>query len=326
MGSLISRITFFIVIAGSAVFAFWPEGLDGSVFKDALSVILATFPLMLLAILLIGWRLAILSGREVSLRDGMAVNAVAQLTALIVPSRLSEIAKPVGLNLIRNVPLSRGVTILAIERIFDAIFLAGLALAAVAVLSGAYRQSIQTSGLILAALAVAGLFIIGTILMRPRLLDALANWLPTQWLRNQIEHVAEAISRLADPRTALLVFGLSAISWLAAYLIFAVFFLVLGIGALSQGEVLVVFVASTLGLIVSVAPGGLGTFEGAIALSLTAFDVPVGTAVAMALLLRLCLVIPVVAAASWFLVSGDLSLSHVLGRLRNWRGTDERSA
>lgn len=292
--------------------------------EDVMVAVAATFPLMLIAVLLIGWRLAVLAGDEVRIRDGMAVNAIAQLVALLVPSRLSELAKPVGLNLIRQVPLSRGLAILFIERILDTVFLAGLALAAVAVLSGPYRQSMQSSGLLLAGLAGIGVLSVGAVLMRPGLLTGLSDRLPTRWARNQARHVTEAVTRLADARATMLAFGLSAVSWLAAYLIFLVFFDVLGIAELSPAEVLVVFVASTLGLIISVTPGGLGTFEGAIAVALVSFGIPLGTAVAMALLLRLCLVIPVVAAASWFLVSGDLSLSRILARLRDWRGQNDQ--
>lgn len=324
MGSVLTRLVAFLTIAAFTVYFFRPDGRGGPSIEEILVAIVATFPLMLIAVLLIGWRLAVLAGDEVKMRDGMAVNAIAQLVALLVPSRLSEIAKPVGLNLVRKVPFSRGLAILAIERIFDAIFLAGLALAAVAILTGPYRESMRSSGLVLAGVAAIGVLFIGAILVRPALLSSLADRIPTRWARSQAEHVAQAIARLADLRATMLAVGLSAVSWLAAYLIFLVFFHVLGIGELSPGQVLVVFVASTLGLIISVAPGGLGTFEGAIALSLAAFGVPMGTAVAMALLLRLCLVIPVVAAASWFIVSGDLSLSRILGRLRDWRGQNEQ--
>lgn len=326
LGSLLVRLAAFLTVAAFMGFAFWSEETGGPEFKQTLIAVVTTFPLMLIAVLLIGWRLSVLSGGGVGMRDGMTVNAIAQLVALLVPSRVSEIAKPVGLNLIRNVPISRGLTILAIERIFDAVFLAGLAFAAVAVLSGPYRESMKSSGLVLVGVAATGLLVIGAILVRPALLKGLADRLPAEWLRSQIEHVAEAIARLANLRTAMLAIGLSAVSWLAAYLIFVVFFHVLGIGELTLGQILVVFVASTLGLIVSVAPGGLGTFEGAIALSLVAFGVPIGMAIAMALLLRLCLVIPVLAVAGWFLVSGDLSLARILGRLRDWRGGNERSS
>ena len=324
LGATLARSTAFLTIAGLAVYFFWPAERGQAPFEDMILAVATTFPLMLIAVLLIGWRLAVLAGGDVRIRDGMAVNAIAQLVALLVPSRLSELAKPVGLNLIRQVPLSRGLAILVIERILDAVFLAGLVLAAVAVLSGPYRQSMQSSGLVLAGLAAVGVLSVGAVLIRPALLTSLADRLPTRWARNQVDHVTEAVTRLTDPWATMVAFGLSAVYWLAAYLIFLVFFHVLDIAELSPAEVLVVFVASTLGLIISVTPGGLGTFEGAIAVALMSFGIPLGTAVAMALLLRLCLVIPVIAIASWFLISGDLSLSRILTRLRDWRGRNDR--
>ncbi|WP_299866617.1 lysylphosphatidylglycerol synthase transmembrane domain-containing protein [uncultured Hoeflea sp.] len=299
----------------------WPKEIETG---HALISVLVTFPVAWIGIVIAGWRVSVLSGSSVTMRNGLAVQSVAQFVSLIIPSRLSEIAKPVGLNLVSNLPFSRGFTILAIERVFDAVFLAGLAFAALAVLTGPQRETVQSSGIVLAGIAVTGLLVIGVILVHPRSLWSLADRMPNQWLRVQVEHVAEAISRLASLRTTALVIGLSAASWLAAYLIFALFFFSIGFGELTLGQILVVFIASTLGLIVSVAPGGLGTFEGAIALSLAAFGFPMGTAIAMALLLRLCLVIPVIAVAGWFLVSGDLSLGRLMARLRDWRAENER--
>ena len=254
----------------------------------------------------------------------MAVNAIAQLVALLVPSRISELAKPVGLNLVGGLPLSKGLTILAIERIFDAVVLALLAFSALTVLGGAFRTSIQSTGYVLFGIASVGLASIAVAVIWPTFVKNLAGRLPGQWLRNQAENVVDTVSRLRNRRTGLLAIALTFLSWLAAYLIFLLFFRVLGAVDLTFGQILVVFVASTLGLIVSVAPGGMGTFEGAVAVSLVAFDVPLGMAITLALLLRLCLVIPVVAAASWFLVSGDLNLGIMLDRLRHWRITNEQ--
>lgn len=285
----------------------------------AVSSIAATFPLMLAAILIAGWRLSVLAGGEVRIHDGMAVNAIAQLVVLIVPSRLSEAAKPIGLNLLSGVPLARGVAVLAIERVLDAAFLAVMAFLAVAIVSGPYRQSLQSSGLVLVMISAAGVIGIALLIARPRLLHRLTGSIPVPWFRRQADHVTDAFSRLSNLHATSLALSLTASAWLVSYLIFVVFFAVLGFNELSYSQILVVFVASTLGLVVSVTPGGLGTFEGAIAVSLSAFGVPVGTAVVLAILLRLCLVVPVVAASGWYLSTGGLSLSRMLERLRNWR-------
>jgi uncharacterized protein (TIRG00374 family) len=324
---MVLNVIMFALMGALVAFYVIPEWPDEIELGHALFSVFATFPLAWIGIVVAGWRVSVLSGSGVTLRKGVAVQSVSQLVSLLIPSRLSEVAKPVGLNLISDLPFSRGFTVLAIERVFDAIFLAGLAFATVAILTGPQRETVQSSGLVLAGMAVTGLLIIGVFLARPKILEKLSARVPAEWLRVQLEHVAEAVSRLASVRTTSLAIGLSAVSWLAAYLIFVLFFFVLGTGALTLGQVMVVFVASTLGLIVSVAPGGLGTFEAAIALSLSGFGVPMVEAVAVALLLRLCLVVPVVAALrAGFLFLSDLEpvadpgASAGAGDLRNDQG------
>lgn len=314
-----------IVALVSATVIFFGSGWSGTLgATQALLAIIATFPLMIVAIAIAGWRLAMLAAGEVGVHDGIAVNAVAQFIVLIVPSRISEAAKPIGLNLFFSLPLASGFAILAIERILDAIFLAGIGLAVVAVLSGPNNDILQSSSLVLALFGGTGVLVIAVLLARPAWLGRLASRIPIIWLRRQADHVLDSLSRLANPRSTASAVLLTAMTWIASYMIYFAFFHVLGVADLSPGQILVVFVASTLGLIVSVAPGGLGTFEAAIAIALSGFGVPMVEAVAAALLLRLCLVIPVVAAAGWYLFSSSLSLPRILKRLRDWRGQNER--
>jgi len=313
-----------VVALVSAALVLLGRGGSGTLDVTRVSLaIVTTFSLMIGAIVIAGWRLSVLAGGKIGIRDGIAVNAVSQLIVLIVPSRISEAAKPIGLNLSCGIPLASGFAILAIERILDAVFLAGIGLAVVAVLSGPYSDILRSSSLVLAVFAGVGVLGIAVLLARPVRLGRLIGRIPVVWLRRHADHVLEAFSHLANPGSTGLAVGLTAMTWIASYLIFFMFFLVLGIGDLSSGQILVVFVASTLGLIVSVAPGGLGTFEAAIALSLTGFGVPMASAVAIALLLRLCLIIPVVAAAGWYLFSSNLNLPRILERLRDWRASDE---
>jgi hypothetical protein len=295
--------TIFALMCATLIFlgSGWVGTLD---ILDAAIVIVATFPLMIGAIVIAGWRLSVLAGGKVGVHDGVALNAVAQLIVLIVPSRISEAAKPIGLSMFFGLPLSSGFAILAIERTLDAVFLAGMGLAVVAVLSGPYSDILQSSSEILALLGGVGILGIAVLLARPVWLGRLVSWIPVAWLRRHADHILEALSRLANPASAAWAVGLTAMTWIASCLIFFAFFRVLGIGELSPGQILVVFVASTLGLIVSVAPGGSGHFRSrdrAFAGGLRSSRWL--TAVAVALLLRLCLVVPVVAAAGWYLVS-----------------------
>lgn len=314
--ALLIRVAIVLALAG-AVFlvldAGWPAAFDPA----RLTLAAATaFLLMLASILATGWRLAVLAGDGVRRRDGMAVNAIAQLVVLFVPSRLSEAAKPVGLNLRCDLPVAGGFAVLVVERLLDTVFLAFLAISSIAMGVGPYAEPLRSSAAALTAIAAMGLCGLLMLALRPDLLSRIAALSRFPWLQRQVQHIAVAFSRLADLRTAAWAIGLSTLSWLLSYLIFLAVIGIMGIGNLGPAAVLVVFVASTLGLVVSVAPGGLGTFEGAIVLALGAFGVPLATAMATALLMRLCLVLPVVVAAGWFLSDGSGNLGALIRRLR----------
>jgi len=297
----------------------WRGEMDG---RRALLAVCATFPAMLASIGFTGWRLAALTGERASIRQGLAVNSVGQLIALILPSRLSEVAKPAGLNLLCGVPLGEALTILAIERVLDALFLAALVFLAVAGIAGPDARALSFGGAVLGGVALAGAATIAVVLLKPGLPRRFAGLIPWAWLASQMVHAEKAIARMGNGRVALSSLALSGLAWLAAYGVFLAFFGVLDLKGLGADRVLVVFVASTVGLIVSVAPGGLGTFEGAVALTLMSYGYSGELSVSTAVLLRICLVLPTLAAAGWFLVAGDLNVSRILRRVRQLHKAD----
>lgn len=276
-----------------------------------------TFPPMIVSIVLIGVRLKLIVGSDVKSSEGIAINALAQLVGLIIPSRLSELAKPIGLNLLCGTPPGRGLAALAIERLLDAFMLG--AIAAVAAMAGPWRGSMLSSALMLVMVASVAVGLLCLTFMYPNLLDACVNRLPSMWLREQARGAVEAIRVVRNRRFLALSGLLSTAAWLLAYLVFVCFFIATGYFDIGLSGVLVVFVASTLGLIVAIAPGGLGTFEAAIVLSLAAYDIPPDEALTLAVLMRLCLVLPVVAAAAWVMLTSKISLAKVLQQLTTRR-------
>ncbi|OJU37221.1 MAG: hypothetical protein BGN94_19100 [Rhizobiales bacterium 68-8] len=160
---------------------------------------------------------------------------------------------------------------------------------------------------------MAGLMLVAR---RPGIVVKVATMTGSPWIKRQALQMADALSQFATLRVAALAIALSALSWLLSYMIFLAVIGIMGIGGLDAGDILVVFVASTLGLVISVAPGGLGTFEAAAVLALGAFGVPITTAVATALLLRLCLALPIIAGGAWVLSAGGESLWTLMRRLK----------
>jgi uncharacterized protein (TIRG00374 family) len=131
----------------------------------------------------------------------------------------------------------------------------------------------------------------------------------------------EAVERVRDVRTLVAAITLSLLTWTASYLIFYVVIGLIGTIGLSPAQILLVFVAGTLGFVVTVTPGGLGTYEGAIMLALGSFGYDAADALAIALLLRIANLLPAIPASAWYLARSGVALSDLASRAR--RGRDE---
>lgn len=290
----------------------WPEEIATT---DIVAGIAVVSPLMAISILLTGWRLSVLAGHDVTTRQGMEINAISQLIVLAVPSRISEAAKPVYLSLLCGLPMTRGFAVLAIERVLDAIL---LAMATVVALSGSIGPlQLQFKGILVAmtVIAAAGLAILVILTLHPSLVIKVAALLPVPALHKQANVIADYLVSLRDLRRILVTLALSILAWFASYLIFLFFFSIVLPVNLSAVQVLVVFVASTLGLIVAVAPAGLGTFEAAIVLTLGTFGIPLAAAISAAVIMRIALLLPVVLTAIWFIFTSDIRFKDVTARL-----------
>lgn len=305
-----------VLLLGFAVWLknHWP--VDLSIY-DSITALGCSIPFMTLSVITAGLRLSWLCGPPVSFGAGVGVNAVAQFVVLLVPSRISEAAKPVGLLLVCDFPLSRGFTVLTIERLIDAGMLAFLLLSSLMFANGPFEEQFAWSGFVLAALAIAGGVIVLIVGFYPPLLSSIKQKVSARIFAQNIDYIVRQFVHLSDPKQIFFSFSLSVVTWISSYLVFLTFLSFALDFALGPSQVLVVFIASTIGLIVSVAPGGLGTFEAAVALSLTAFGIEAADAVTAAVLLRITLVLPVLALAGWYLWSSPLGLGDVLEGVRN---------
>lgn len=91
--------------------------------------------------------------------------------------------------------------------------------------------------------------------------------------------------------------------------IFYVFYNTSGLPELSLFQVLMVFLVATLGLVVTITPGGLGTYEAATVAVLTQFGVNWEGALAFAIGSRLCwMAIPIALGLVAILNGGDALL------------------
>ncbi len=264
-------------------------------------------------------RLSRLAGSPATTLECFWANVMSVSVSVVAPGRLFEAVKPVMLNLRVGLPVARGLAAVALERLLDVGCLAMLAALAVAGAASQYAEGLREAALVLSALMVVGVAILMALAAWPDFAGRLASRLPFAWLRNFAAEMVTALVRAGNWRALLMPALHSLLVWGASYLLFWMLLAYGGAIPLSPMQILVVFIAGTLGFIVTVTPGGLGTFEGAVVLALASFGYPVPDALALAILLRIANILPAIAASAWFLGQGSFRIGDLFARLRRRR-------
>jgi uncharacterized protein (TIRG00374 family) len=236
-----------------------------------------------------------------------------------MPARLSEVIKPVALNLFAGLSIARGFGAIAIERLLDAAFLAFLVLLTISTTASSYTADLKQIGVAFVTVVSLGLVICIALATRKSIISSVAARVPSRWLRRQVKLMLLGMRRSLDWRGAPRLFILSSSIWLCSYMIFFVFLRQAGYVYLSASQVLVVFVVSTLGLVISVAPGGLGTFEAAIVVALANFGYTFTDALTLAIVIRIAIALPGLVGGTWLIASGRLKIARLLAPIRQIR-------
>ncbi len=249
------------------------------------------------AVLFIAFRSRWLSNNSIPLPVAVKANGLALAGTLLIPARLSELGKPLYINAMTGFPIARGMVIVIEERIWDFAVLALLAALAL-LLAG---NDIDNSALKLATLVLAGIATTGglALVVAPKLVMRLPYL-----SRLQEKHDVFKDWRLTGLAGA---FMITVAAWAFSTATFWVAYAFSGLPTLSAAQVIVLFVATTLGWVISITPGGVGTYEGATVAVLVAFGVDWTAALAFSVAFRFCwLTIPLAAAfvAIWF--DGDV--------------------
>jgi uncharacterized membrane protein YbhN (UPF0104 family) len=282
----------------------------------AFSALLIAQPFAFLTIWLPAIRLARLAGAPVTIMDAFLANALSIAGFMIIPGRISEALKPVVMRFRCGLPLARGLTAVALERLLDLACLAGLATIAAAGTAGQYTGALREASIILALVSLVAVAILGFALVAPELSLKLVEALPLGWIRSTGAEIFDAVLRVRGIKTLAVASTLSLLTWAASYLIFFIIIRRLGVIDLTSEQILLVFVAGTLGFVITIMPGGIGTYEGAIMLALGSFGYRAADALAIALLLRIANLMPAIPAASWLLVRSGVALSNFVARAR----------
>lgn len=255
-----------------------------SVWDDLLTAIQNAVPSYLLAAIAIcvgawflrGWRYRYILDKlelHISLLLSTACIYVSQTANLIIPARLGDLVRLFILKHEINAPYSKGLSSIVIERFFD---IATVALLGVVALPFVLNVPEWFSTVLMIALLACGGFIIFLVICGK--------------IESQNKYITMALKLFDDVKkasltvSALLVLGLvSVVIWLTDSIICWIIALMFQ----QQIPVLIVILAIVIGNLVKavpITPGGMGTYEAAVAVTLQLAGIEPVTAVLIAII------------------------------------------
>jgi len=267
-----------------------------SVRYPAVILAMAAMQVPLIASLVVhGERLRVFAGREITLAVAIKGNAIALCGGLLVPGRVTELLKPLYFRYRSGLTFNAGVSVVVLERLLDVVAVAAITLVALYAAPAGDTHLIE-AGRLIALIALGGcIAMTATLLLWPNHLVWLIHKIPIPRARGWLSATIDRLNDSVQPHTWPTNIGLTLIAWLGSVACYWVFFQLDGGPALGWMESVIVFVVGALGLAITVTPGGLGTFEAAVALTLVHYGYTFDQAMASALGLRIGSFLPVTA-------------------------------
>lgn len=227
-----------------------------------------------------------------------------------MPGRVAELFKATYLRAYADVPLSRGIAAVFLERSVDLLIVAGLGLIGAALLSNVDNK--LAFGL--AVLVIAALIFIPLL---EKQLEVLSKRIPWSKLRVFSEELLKHIAETVRAGTFYRGLALGVATWAASFANIYLFTNIAGGKPLDFQGILVLFVVTTLGGAVPALPGGFGGYEAGAILVLKSYGYSFDEALPFAIGMHLAqFVLPVIGGA--FILSRErVGISALLHELRN---------
>lgn len=275
--------------------------------------ILTCLPLMLVLILLHGERIDIFSGRRLGPWIAAKGNALAITGAFIIPGRLTELFKPIYFNQLRSISLAEGLSIVMVERIYDIAAVMIMGMGALFLLPGSETGLLNFSKYF----AVAGLLLffgmLLLVLRYPAQCTRFLQVVPEGRVRNFMLSTFTAFRQSMMHGAGVWQIFLTLIVWTGSWLLYWIFLQWDGGADLAVRQALIVFLVGTLGLTITVTPGGLGTFEAAVTLVLRHYGYDLESAISSALGLRVVALLPNALLASYTIYADGFDIMRARG-------------
>lgn len=307
------RVTGTIVVIVALVFSAW-------IYPTIwISIIACVLPSLIIA-LINGERINILSGRKLGIMTATKGNSLALLGTFFIPGRLTEILKPFYFLMKRQFPLSAGISVVVVERIFDAVALACLALVAVNLID-IPSQTFSDATTHLTILMLVLLVLVFLIVFKfPSVIENLIRWLPFETLNRFLESSFVSFRQGLSFGFSYWSIILTVVVWTGSVGLYWLFLQLDGGAPLTINQTLIVFLVGTFGIAITFTPGGIGTFEAAVALILQQFGYSFESALTSAIGLRLVVFFPNAMIASYAIIFEGFSFVKVKKYVSEIRG------
>jgi glycosyltransferase 2 family protein len=306
-----------LLASGLVVAVILSSSSEGTAFDmRSLLPVLLVQPVNAAGLFLMGWRLSVLSRGQVTIWRGIKASALAGTLLYITPGRLSELIKPVYLSAHCGHGLLQGVALLAVERFLDILIVVAGGAAALLLLSGLASAATLWLWVLLSVVGLSGCLLL---LRYPAVIVRIISFLPGETVRMATATLVEELRLVVAPR----ILGTALVISLAVWLMsFGLVYATLNLSAslpLDLTAVLLVFVAGTIGLAVSFAPGGLGTFEAGVVVALKYHGIDTLEALNLALMIRLANLGFVPLVGLWTASADRLGVAELVRAVRSIR-------
>jgi uncharacterized membrane protein YbhN (UPF0104 family) len=245
-----------------------------------LAFFVAQIPLFI-NLILVSYRSRLLSNNKISFKAALKGYSMATISALFLPAKLGDLGKPSYFKAICHFPLAKGFVIVLEERIWDIIILAILAITIFFYIGDITNNNSLINTSIL--LFMAAIFGIAVLIFLPKYSKRIPFFAKFE--------KKYAVFSKKSPRKIFSIFMISLLAWIMSLLILFFAYKYSGLPDIEFDQILLLFVLSTLGLVVTITPGGIGTYEGIIFALLVNNNIDWESALAFAIFFRVCCLI-----------------------------------
>ena len=259
-------------LAVGILFAMVPEAVGANLLGYLL-----VQPIVLVFLIVAGLRSRYALGCSFPLMHFIKANGIAIALSAFLPAKTGEFLKPIALRRISNAPISSGFSMVFIERAADVIAVVSLAIFATYLGLDLLAAGLNTALFI--GLAAAVLIACGAAFSSRRVRGFFSDL-----LRDASDTLSKKRNRLGLMLSTLAL-------WLLSAGAMVVFGLASSENALGLKQLIIIFVASTVGLTLGVTPGGWGIVEGITVGFLLIYGLTLGESISFAIMFRVSILL-----------------------------------